>query len=69
MSYLDRVISAMPFDREVSPDDVAAIAKIDRKEVSRCLKLLEQGGVVECVATDRFVKNRRYKSRQRALAI
>lgn len=67
MSYTSRVLTAMRFDQPYAVSDIAAITHIDEKAVSDCLHLLTKGGLVECVQHNHWRKNRKYKSRQRAL--
>lgn len=69
MSYVNRILSAMRYNQEYTPDEVAAITHVDRYETSKALKLLAQGGLIETVRTDRFIKNRKYKSKQRELRL
>lgn len=56
MSYVNRILSAMRYDQEYTPDEVAAITHVDRYETFKALKLLSQGGLVETVGADRFIK-------------
>ena len=44
MSYSQRVLQAMNFGREYSPEEIAATTKIDQSDVSQCLHLLQKGG-------------------------
>lgn len=67
MSRIKKVLEAMPFDQAGSPDDIAVITKMESRDVSDCMKLLEQGGLIECVNMSRYIKNRKYMSRQRSL--
>ncbi len=44
MSIADRVLSAMNFDREYSPEDIAAQCHIDQQDAGRYLHMLAKGG-------------------------
>lgn len=69
MAYIDNVLTAMRFDQEYSPGDLAAICHVPEDEIKRALRLLAKGGVIECTVNDRFVRNRKYKTKQRNLEI
>lgn len=69
MSYANRILTAMRYNREYSPVELAAMTHIDLREISRLLKMGVRGGVIECAQNDRFIKNRRYKSKQRELRL
>lgn len=68
MSYTSRVLTAMNAGRIYSASDIAARTKISLDEVVRALNLLVKGGVIEMTQKDRFIKNRRYKSKQSQFA-
>lgn len=67
MSYVTRVMTAMREGREYSPGDIAAITHLTERDAGQCLHQLCKGGVIECVAQDRYRKNRKYKTRQKGL--
>ena len=67
MAYVDKIFAAMPFDTEVSPEEVAAVARIRVEDASVALKELEKGGLVQCVFESRWIKQRKYKSLQRKM--
>ncbi|WP_020208260.1 hypothetical protein [Gilvimarinus chinensis] len=44
MSIADRVLSSMTFDREYSPEDIAAQCHIKQEDAGRYLHMLAKGG-------------------------
>ena len=69
MSYVKVILQAMRFDHEYTPDEISAITHIRTEDVSRALKVLVSGGVIEQTKSDRLVKHRKFKSKQRQLKL
>lgn len=67
MSCIHRINTAMKAGREYSPEELAVITHIPAYEVSRCLRLLEGGGLIEKTQSGHFLKYRKFKTRQRSL--
>ena len=67
MSYTKAVFQAMKNDIEYDLKSLCSITKIDSQAIKQCLSLLVKGGVVEQTKSGRFVRDRKYKSRQAQL--
>jgi len=69
MNRVNQVLTAMNEKREYRIEDLDAVVHIGNDEVARVLKLLVGGGLVDVTFDDKYRKNRKYKSRQRALKL
>ena len=69
MNYTDRIFKAMREGREYSPDEIACTCHIPRDSVSQILTLLTKNNMIEQTVSDRFIKNRKFKARQRGLLV
>lgn len=67
MSYADTVFKAMPFDREVSAEHLQQITHISIPDIGVALSLLAKSGVIEETVSNHFIKNRKYKTKQKEL--
>lgn len=67
VSIIDNVFASMRFGKEYTPVEIAQAAHISEDAVSKALKLLESAGMIEKTQNNRFLKNRKYTSRQRSL--
>jgi DNA-binding MarR family transcriptional regulator len=67
MSYTDTVFQRMPFDREISAEELAQTTHLKVRDVGQALDLLEKGGMIEKTVHEYFIKKRKYKSKQRNL--
>jgi hypothetical protein len=68
MAYIDTILQAMRYGQEYSPAELGSLTHINADEIRKALKLLAQGGVIECTHHDRFIRNRKYTTKQRGLA-
>tara|TARA_R110002072_G_scaffold273116_1_gene433452 strand:- start:299 stop:508 length:210 start_codon:yes stop_codon:yes gene_type:complete len=69
VSIIDNVFASMKFGKEYSPVEIAGVTHISEDAVSKALKILEGAGMIEKTQHDRFLKNRKYTSRQRSLRV
>ena len=67
MNFTDRVFKAMREGHEYSPDELAGTLHIPRDSASQILNMLAKNDLVEQTVTDRFIKNRKFKTNQRGL--
>lgn len=65
MTDASAVLTAMKFDREYRLDDIAAVTNLSKDRVRVVLNLAVKGGVVEAIPSEKFKRNRVYKSKQR----
>jgi len=69
MNYTDKVFMAMREGREYSPDEIASISHIPRDAVSQILNMLAKHNMVEQTVGGRFIKDRKFKTKQRGLLV
>ena len=67
MSYTDKILQAMHYKCVYRPCDLAASTHISTQDVSRCLKMLEHGGMVESVRTEEYRRKKLYTTKQKRL--
>lgn len=67
MSYINRILTAMRPQCIYRPTDLAVVTHLEVGEVAKILKMLESGGLVECIRSDEYRRKRMYKTRQEDL--
>lgn len=67
MNYAEIIFKAMRPDTEYDPGELSEMTHISRPDVNRCLKMLNRGGVIKNTHYDRYMRNRKYKSKQAQL--
>jgi DNA-binding IclR family transcriptional regulator len=69
MNYTDRVFTAMREGKEYSPDELASTCHIPRDSASQILNMLTKHNMIEQTAGGRFIKDRKFKTKQRGLLV
>jgi len=67
MSYINTIMTAMRPKCVYRPADLAESTHIPVKDVSRCLKMLEKGGMVESTNTEEYRRKKLYTTKQKSL--
>jgi len=68
-NYAERIFSAMKPGIQYSPESISEITHIDQREVNRIFKMLVSGMVVEELTGERFIRNRRFATKQLGLCV
>ncbi len=64
MSYAHRILTQMRAGCIYRPCDISAMTNIDRDTVSRILKMLARGGLVDEIRGNEYRRKRMYSTRQ-----
>ena len=67
MSQADVVFKAMKDGKKYSPTELAEITHINKNQVSKILKMLTSGMLIEEVSHHRYATRRKYKTKQQSL--
>lgn len=66
MSYTKRVLAAIPDKYDIGAEEIQNKTHLDMKSIRIILLMLERSGMIERTKNDRYVKNRKYKSKQKS---
>lgn len=67
MNYTDRVFKVMREGHEYSPGELAGTLHIPRDATLQILNMLAKNNLVEQTVSHRFIKNRKFKTKQKGL--
>ena len=69
MSHINTVLTSMRPNTVYSAEDIAAITNFKLTDVKGYMRMLVNGGLVEDDPPGKYKRNKKYKSKQRALPL